>query len=422
LLGVLRRRDFALLWLSGLVSIAGDWVLFAALPYFVYQETGSTAATAGMTVAELAPGVVLASAAGVFADRWDRRRVLMVSNLLQGVTVAALLVIADGGYLWVVYVVAALQSAVSAFAMPAEAALLPTLVPAERLVEANALNVLNNRLGRLIGVPLGGVLLAALGLQAVVAVDSVTFLVAAGLVAPIVAPASGRGAEAVVVGSAQPATEVRTALAGLWVEWLDGLRIVRDDTTIATLFLVFGLMTFGGTMLDPLAAPWVRDVLESGADVYAALLAVHAVAGIAGAIGVGALGGRASPRVLIGWSSLIAGVSLLVRFNLPVVWVALVLSGLSGVLSVASSVGAETLAQQRVPERLRGRVFGSLQSTTWLLSLLGAAAGGAIGALAGVIPALDVASILVGVSGLVVLIAVSKDVVSANSAQPANDC
>jgi MFS family permease len=421
LLGVLRRRDFALLWLSGLVSIAGDWVLFAALPYFVYQETGSTAATAGMTVAELAPGVVLASAAGVFADRWDRRRVLIISNLLQGVTVAALLVIADGGYLWVVYVVAALQSAVSAFAMPAEAALLPTLVPAERLVEANALNVLNNRLGRLIGVPLGGILLAALGLQAVVAVDSLTFLVAAGLVAPIVAPASGRGAEAVVVGPAQPATEVRTALAGLWVEWLDGLRIVRDDTTIATLFLVFGLMTFGGTMLDPLAAPWVRDVLESGADVYAALLAVHAVAGIAGAIGVGALGRRAAPRVLIGWSSLIAGVSLLVRFNLPVVWVALVLSGLSGVLSVASSVGTETLAQQRVPERLRGRVFGSLQSTTWLLSLLGAAAGGAIGSLAGVIPALDVASSLVGVSGLVVLMAVSKDVVSANSAQPTKD-
>jgi MFS family permease len=421
LLGVLRRRDFALLWLSGLVSIAGDWVLFAALPYFVYQETGSTVATAGMTVAELAPGVVLASAAGVFADRWDRRRVLMVSDLLQGVTVAALLVVADGGYLWVVYVVAALQSAVSAFSTPAEAALLPSLVPAERLVEANALNVLNNRLGRLIGVPLGGVLLAALGLQAVVALDSLTFLVAAGLVAPIVAPAGGRGAEA-VVGPAQPATEVRTALAGVWVEWVDGLRIVRDDTTIATLFLVFGLMTFGGTMLDPLAAPWVRDVLQSGADVYAALLAVHAVAGIAGAIGVGALGRRASPRVLIGWSSLIAGVSLLVRFNLPVVWVALVLSGLSGVLSVASSVGAETLAQQRVPERLRGRVFGSLQSTTWLLSLLGAAAGGAIGALAGVIPALDVASILVGVSGLVVLIAVSKDVVSANSAQPANDC
>lgn len=91
--GVLRRRDFTLLWFSGLVSIGGDWVLYAALPYFVYQQTGSTVATAGMTAAELAPGILLSSFAGVFVDRWDRKRILLVSNLVQAGTVMALLLV-----------------------------------------------------------------------------------------------------------------------------------------------------------------------------------------------------------------------------------------------------------------------------------------------------------------------------------------
>lgn len=79
------------------------------------------------------------------------------------------------------FVVATVQLAVSAFAMPAEAAVLPTLVPTEQLVEANSMNALNNRLGRLAGVPLGTALLAWLGLDAVVVVDNVSFLVAAAL-------------------------------------------------------------------------------------------------------------------------------------------------------------------------------------------------------------------------------------------------
>ena len=82
-----RHRDFSLLWWAGLVSVAGDWMLMAVLPYVVYLVTGSTVATAGMTVAELAPGIVLGSWAGVLVDRWDRRQVLLLANLFQAATV-----------------------------------------------------------------------------------------------------------------------------------------------------------------------------------------------------------------------------------------------------------------------------------------------------------------------------------------------
>ena len=127
-LAVLRRRDFGLLWLAGLVSVAGDWVLMTALPYVVYDRTGSVLATAGMVAAQLAPSILLSSFAGVFVDRWDRRRVLVVANLLQALTVTALLLVGDGT-LWIVYAVAAAQSAFASFSQPAESALLPTLVP-----------------------------------------------------------------------------------------------------------------------------------------------------------------------------------------------------------------------------------------------------------------------------------------------------
>src|SRR5918992_2072167 len=175
MLSVLRRRDFALLWTGGLVSVLGDWVLNAALPFFVYEETGSTVGTAGMVVARVAPSVVLGSVAGVFVDRWSRKRVLVGSNLLQAAIVTLLLLVPGEGWLWVVFAVAAAQSALASFSSPAESALLPTLVDESELLTANALNTLNNRLARLAGVPLGGLLLAHFGLEIVVVVDAATF-------------------------------------------------------------------------------------------------------------------------------------------------------------------------------------------------------------------------------------------------------
>src|SRR4051794_31949025 len=80
---------------------------------------------------------------------------------------------------------------------------------------------------------------------------------------------------------------------------------LRRERTVAVLFLAFGLMTFGGTMLDPLNPAWVRDVLHRGAGVFALLLVVHAASGIAGTLLVGWFGRTLSPRALIGWSSLV---------------------------------------------------------------------------------------------------------------------
>ncbi|MBA3310896.1 MAG: MFS transporter [Nocardioidaceae bacterium] len=404
MLAALGRRDFSLLWFGGLVSIAGDWVLYAALPYFVYAETGSTVATAGMIAAELAPGVLLGSVAGVFVDRWDRKRVLVGSNLLQAGVVALLLLVPLGGWLWLVYAVAAAQSAVAAFSMPAEGALIPALVEDKDLVAANALNALNNRLARLIGIPVGGTLLGVFGLQPVVAVDCATFVVAALLIAPIATPGAARASPA---EDDPTAAVAKSAWASFWEDWLGGLRLVRRERMIALIFVVLGLMTFGGTMLDPLDVAWVRDVLGEGPQVYAWLITAHAASGIVGTLLVGQYGGTLSPRHLIGCSSVAAGAALAVKYNVPVLPLAVALSVFTGATSVVSSVGVETLVQRGVPDEYRGRVFGSLGASGALLSLSGAGVGGLLAEVVGIVTMLSVAAGLTVLAGLVVLVALA---------------
>ncbi len=120
------------------------------------------------------------------------------------------------------------------------------------------------------------------------------------------------------------------------------------------LFFVFGLMTFGGTMLDPLQVAWVRDVLEAGPDVYSWLLTAHAASGIVGTLLVGRFAATLAPSALIGWSSLAAAAALAVKFNVPGVALAIALTVVTGITSVASAVGVETLAQRTVPDAYRG--------------------------------------------------------------------
>jgi MFS family permease len=397
MLRVLLRRDFALLWTGGFVSIAGDWVLDAALPFFVYERTGSTVATAGMIVAELAPGVVLGSIAGVFVDRWDRKHVLVVSNVLQAATVLALLLVTRPELLWVVYAVAAAQSLIASFSVPAESALLPTLACDDELVPANALNALNNRLGRLVGTPLGGLLLAVTGLHGVVVVDCASFLLAAGLVAPI------RARRRIAVKGDVDVALAASAGAAFLHEWQAGMRLIRSDRTLWVIFAVLGLMTFGGTMLDPLNAAWVRDSLGRGAGVYALLLWTHAVCGIAGTLLVGTFGRSVAPRLLMGWASVVAGAAIFVKYNVPILPLAVVLTALTGFTSVAGSVGVDTLLQRAVRDEHRGRVFGALGASGALLSLAGAAAGGIAAEYVGTVAMLNVAAAFVTLSGIVVL-------------------
>ncbi len=156
----LRQRNFALLWVAGLVSYIGNWMLWIALPIAVYELTESAFAVGMMLVAGTLPSILLGSVAGVFVDRWDRKRTMVIANLLLAISILPLLLARSTDWLWLIFLVRFIQSTLSQFFTPAEGALLPLLVDKQYLVSANALNSLNNSLARLIGPAVGGAMIA----------------------------------------------------------------------------------------------------------------------------------------------------------------------------------------------------------------------------------------------------------------------
>jgi MFS family permease len=126
------RRDLRLVLSAGVISMSGDWILTIGLIYRVYAVTGSTVASALTMASSFAPQVLLGAVAGVFADRSDRRRTMIVADLLLAACLLPLLLVHDAAQVWIVFVVMFAEGSVQQFFSPAEQAMVPRLVPPTR--------------------------------------------------------------------------------------------------------------------------------------------------------------------------------------------------------------------------------------------------------------------------------------------------
>ena len=404
MLRVLRQRNFALLWTGGLVSLMGDHVLMVALPFFVYEETGSTFARALMVAAELLPRLLFGSLAGVFVDRWDRKRVMVFASIGQGIIILPLLLVHSSSMMWIVFLVSFLQTTLAMFFGPAENALLPLLVGEEELLPANSLNALNNNLARLIGPPVGGALLALWGLPGVVLFDSLTFVIAGLMILAI------RGREARIAKQELPVPEPETlARSGFWKEWLEGLNILRLNRVVPILFISVVLLNFGGIMIDPMAAPYIVDVVKAGPQVFGWLVTVQAVGGIVGGLLAGRVGQRMNTASLYGWSELVLGVIIFIRYNIPYLPVLFVMTFVIGLPAALGAAALDTLFQQKVPNSHLGRIIGALNTTVGLTSLFGVLGiSGMLGEILGIIPVLNIAAAITFFTGVFILLFLPK--------------
>jgi Na+/melibiose symporter-like transporter len=433
------QRDLRFVLSAGLISLTGDWILRIGLTYRVYALTGSTVTSALTMVASFLPQMLLGALAGVFADRWDRRRTMIVADLLLAAGLLPLLLVHGRGQVWIVLIVLLWESSAAQFFTPAEQAMLPSLVRDDELVTANAVSGQIQNLARLAGSGLGGVIAATGGITAVALADAASFVVSAALIALIrtnglnaarrpawrprarAAAKAEAGAAAAEAGAAARAgagarpearRSLRRQVTALRAELGDGLRWALRHRTVRTLTVFILVTSTGEGIMSTLFAPFVRHVLHGSSQAYGLVAAVQAVGGILGGLLAASLGPRLSAERMLSYGAVAFGVVDLGIFLYPLgyvaVWpaaVGMVIVGFPGALTIA---GAMTLLQRNTDDTLRGRVFGALGAVEGVAILAGTVCAGLLGQVAGIVPVLAVQGGGYVVAGVAMALALSE--------------
>jgi MFS family permease len=402
--GLLRRRDFGLLWAGGLVSETGDWFLLVGLPIWVLQLTGSSLVTATVFLVGLLPGLVVGPLAGVLVDRWDRRRTLVAVSLAQAAFLLPLLAVEGRGDLWIVYTVMAVEASLGQLNDPARNALVPSLVEEGDLVGANALIGLNSNLARLAGSPLGGVLVEVAGLPGLVIGDAASFLLGAALIA-LVGPPRRAAVDPAVHSPAPGPAPVPAAPHGVAGEWLDGLRVTLGNRELRWGLVVNGLAAVAQGIFTVLFVVFVtRELGGDGADV-GLLRGVQAIGGLLGGVLVVGMARRLRAGRLLGTSLLVFALIDLAIWNGPLlttaIWLYLGLFVAAGIPGIGVLTGLTALVQEHTGDAYLGRVFATYLGSFNGLMAVGMLLAGLLGDTVGVVTVLNGQAALYLLAGLV---------------------
>ncbi len=200
--------------------------------------------------------------------------------------------------------------------------------------------------------------------------------------------------------------EAASSWRGVWREWKEGLSLIRTDRLLVALFMVNTLTSFGGSMIDPLYAPFVEGVLHGGPTALGLLSTTGAIGGLLAALIVGRFGGKFQPWQLTAFGTVAVGLLMLATYNQRSLPAVMALTLAMFVPLVAANVGTTTMLQTGVADNFRGRVYGTIHTTIALVGLVSLWLGGIFGDILGVAPMLSVAGVvtfLAGVLGLVLL-------------------
>lgn len=338
-------RRYRRLCAATAISQTGDWLLFIALPLYVLRVSGSALDTSSVFLAELVPAVVIGMTCGPLIDRHGPGRLLAWITPAQALLMLPLLALRPGR-LWLIYLVAGLEAAASSLSLPAQQAAVPALVAPESLGGANATLEMAANAARLIGGPLGGILLPLLGLRALVAVDLVSFLLAAALLV-------GLGYADTRRSAGRP-----RALA-------EGWQAVRGSPTLRAALAIAFLGALAQGLFLVLYVLFVLRALHAGDQVVGLLRGVQAIGGVLGGVVVGGWAARAGSRALTVGGLAAFGVLSAVTWNSPMLttaaWWYVVLFVVVGVPATALSTGLITGTQTASPAHARGRVLSLVQ-------------------------------------------------------------
>jgi MFS family permease len=350
----LATRDYRLLMAGSFVSLLGDGFFSVALAWQVYQISNVPTALSIVGVAWTIPVVAFILIGGVFTDRYDRRWLMISADLVRAAAIGlmGLLSVEGALQLWHVVALIAFVGAGDAFFNPASTAIVPDLLPEERLPQANALQGLVRPLTvRLIGPALGGFTVAALGAGSAFLVDAASFGVSALAV--------------LAIGSRPMRAVVDHGLRQTFIEMRDGFRfVIANPWCWATLVAaMFSLLVFIGPV-QVLLPYVVKNKLDLGPEALGTIFAISGGGSVVAAMAIGQLG-LPRLRITVMYASWTVGVALLAGYGLmDALWQGILVGTLSAILFEFGSIIWTTLLQQLVPRELLGRV----SSLDWLVS------------------------------------------------------
>jgi len=388
----LRHRNYRLFFFGQLVSMAGTWMQAVAQSFLVLDLTHSGTQLGLTTAARFLPVFLFGPAGGLFADRWDKRRVLLVTQTSAGLLAGAfaILTAAHDMRLWMIYLLAVALGFVNVFDNPARQTFISEMVPAADLPNAVTLNSVSMNLARVFGAALGGVLAAALGLALCFACNALSF--GAVLISLVAMRAS----------ELFPARRVARRPGQI----RQGLRYVRGTPELLiplVMIAVIGTLAWEFQVSLPLMA---SKVFGGGAAAYGVMASVMGVGAVAGGLVCAARPrprGRSLSLASIGW-----GISILLAAVAPTMPLELAALVFVGYGSITFNSMAKTTLQLAAKPTMRGRVM-ALWALAWLGSTpIGGSIVGWIGQDAGARWSLVVGGLPTLLCGLLALPALTR--------------
>jgi MFS family permease len=385
---IFQNRSFRRFWLGFSFSVLGDAMTRVALTWFVYEATKSAEALGWLMICYTGPIVIGGLLAGTLLDRFDRRAVMVVDNVMRGLAVALVPLLYAFGALevWHVYAVAAVYGLLMMISLAGGPALVPALVPREQLATANALEMLSWTLGGVIGPALAGVLIVWVGAPNVVIVDAVSYFVfalalARTRLADVPRPAQAAGGQVYHLGHA--------------------IQLLLKNRVLLSTTLMFMAFNIGGGALSVWLPILSDQVFGGGAQLYGVLLGALALGEVVSALLVGGLVLPLSLGALICLAQALSGVSLGLALAGRNIWIVGFGLALFGAFSSPLTIWAQTLRMQIIPERLRGRGFALLRMLMQSGNPIGGAIAGLLLPLLGVGAMIGLSAIVVGVPGVI---------------------
>lgn len=340
------NRNFRCLWFGQIVSQLGDWFNTVAIFALIFQLTGSATAVAVLMVLQVLPVAFVGPAAGVMADRFDRRKIMIAADLVRGCAALGLLFVRTPETVWLAYVVTAIQVSASGFFEPARSSTVPMIVGRERLVAANAISTGTWSAMLAIGASLGGLVAATLGRDAAFIINAASFFLSAVFLWQLRIPSRPEGVRA------------SAGLTGL----LEGLDYMRTHREVARIALVKGgwALVGGALLLLTVFGDRVFRIGDSSDAGIGILYGARGIGAMAGSLIVSVLAARQRNLVrMIAPAYLIAGTCYAAIAISPTIWIAALAVIAAHVFGSILWVSSNVLLQMNVPDEFRGRVFSA---------------------------------------------------------------